>query len=366
MKRVGEVFMPGKIETQRPDELPFRMSACRSLLIVLAVSAGGCRAIPATQPAQPSIGFIAAPFDIADRDDVRRVDATGVGLIVLDSASLRPYIANDVASGSSSPRVTPGSSRPPRFAIATTHQGGRYRPETIRAIATDTTALALAAGAIARTAAQLGTGLILDFQGSTSEDIHGLVDLLRAIGDFGRPLGTHPLGMVLPPGDTVSYPTEILSRVADVLVLRLHGEHRPGTAAGPPTSEDFIAREIGIRSRASGTSRLAAELPLFGYRWSRDGTAAPVTYQEAQRVVLGEAGTFRRDPATQFLTSTGREGWTIWVPDAVTVAALVTSVTKRGVNRIFLAGPSGADPAVASWWNEQVRRRSGPSGTPRE
>ncbi len=152
--------------------------------------------------------------------------------------------------------------------------------------------------------------------------------------------------MVVPPGDTVSYPTAILARVADVLMIRLHGEHRPGTAAGPPNTPDFIAREIGLRTRAIGATRLGVELPLYGYRWNADGSAFPITYVDAQSLVRAESGVFTRDPVSQFLTASGRDGWTVWIPDARTVQSMTAAVKRRGISIFALAGPEGADPAI--------------------
>lgn len=152
--------------------------------------------------------------------------------------------------------------------------------------------------------------------------------------------------MVVPPGDTVSYPTSVLARVADILMIRLHGEHRPGTAPGPLASPEFIAREIGLRTRIIGASRLGAELPLFGYRWNGDGSAAPITYVDAQALVRTESGVFTRDPSSQFLTARGRDGWTVFVPDAQTIEAMIGNVKRRGISIVALAGPEGADPAI--------------------
>jgi hypothetical protein len=62
--------------------------------------------------------------------------------------------------------------------------------------------------------------------------------------------------------------------------------------------------------------------------------------------VLHEAGVFNRDPASQYLTASGRDGWTIWIPDARTVARMIDAARARGVNIIALTGIAGADPAI--------------------
>jgi spore germination protein YaaH len=165
-----------------------------------------------------------------------------------------------------------------------------------------------------------------------------------------------PLAVVVPPGDTVSYPTEIIARVADVLVVRLHPEHRQGTAPGPLTSPEMIAREIGHRAKLIGANRLMAELPLFGYRWNADGTAGPITYAEAQSLVIAEAGEFRRDQASQFLVASGRNGWTVWVPDARTIEFMIRAALRSGVREITLAGPVGSDLSIPDRVKALVRR----------
>jgi hypothetical protein len=268
-------------------------------------------------------------------------------LIALDSASLRPGMTRRGGSGYVERRVndsTWAGIHLDRPVTVTTYQGSRYHPETIRALANDSTVMATAATSIVR--AGRASRLILDFQSGTTSDIQGLVKAMRAIRDADARAGARGLAVVVPWGDTAAYPTLPLSRVANILVIRLHGEHRPGTPPGPLATPDFIARAIGIRARLVGASRLGAELPLYGYLWNRDGSARLITYADAQSLVRAESGVFTRDPVSSFLTARGRDGWTIWVPDARTVQAMALEVKRRGVAWITLAGPEGADPAI--------------------
>lgn len=298
--------------------------------------ASACRGIPVNERQDLELSAVASPLiDSSDRPAApsRPFHPTEGGIIVIDSVALRPVV---VAKGDSM-----------RTGVVTTYQGGRYHPETIRALADDSIVLAASARSIIATSPGIGTRLMLDFQEITPNDLPALAALVRAIHAEASARGTgRPLGIVVPPGDTVSYPTVVLARLAELIVVRLHGEHRAGTSPGPSATREFIAREIGIRSRAMGTSRLVAELPLFGYRWERDGAARPITYLEARALVVGEAGVFRRDPASRFLTATGRDGWTVWVPDAASVEFMIAAVRQRGINRIVLAGTNGADPGV--------------------
>jgi hypothetical protein len=108
-----------------------------------------------------------------------------------------------------------------------------------------------------------------------------------------------------------------------------------------------MTRQIGIRAYDVGASRLVAELPLFGYRWNRNGAMTRITYAEAQTLVRSEAGVFKRDPATGSLTaSSSRNGWTVWIEDAATLERLIAVARRAGIKRFALLGPDGADPDI--------------------
>lgn len=228
----------------------------------------------------------------------------------------------------------------------TNYQGARYHPEAVRAIAEEPSVIDTFSRAVVSTASA-GSALLLDFQELSPSDLPRLMDLVRAIGTANRARSRTPLAMIVPAGDTLSYPAALLARVADVIVIRLGIEHRPGTAPGPLATPEFIRRELGSRANGLGATRLGAELPLYGYIWNRVGSARVITYREASNLVLREATSFRRDPASQFLSATGRDGWTVWIPDSRTVRTMIDAAQSRGVNIIALTGLSGADPLIA-------------------
>jgi len=149
---------------------------------------------------------------------------------------------------------------------------------------------------------------------------------------------------MLPPGDTVAYPTRPIVAIAPSIVVRLYGEHRPGTSPGTLASPEWIHRQLGLRALDAGVNRLMAELPLFGYQWLADGSARPLSFVEASRIVSAEANTFRRDQLSGFLTASGRDGWTIWIPDAQSVEKMIGVVMRAGVSRVILTGMDGSDP----------------------
>ena len=324
--------------------MPLRKGNALLLFATLA-TAHGCAWLPKQNPSVISIWLAPLPgapgggsFPSAQTAAQFEIGET----IAIDTVTFRPTTGR--------PQYfpilpTPSRAMARRFAIVTTFQGSGYHPETIRALGEDTTALASVAGAIAREVNSRGDhSLLMDFQGLSQNDLTSLVTMIRALDDSARRQVPVIRGIILPPGDTVAYPTRPIAAVAPIIVLRLFGEHRPGTAPGALASPEWIDRQLGLRAVEAGVNRLMAELPLFGYQWQRDGTARIVSFADAMRIVSAEARTLRRDQPTGFLTATGRDGWTIWVPDAQSVEKMIRVVTRAGISRVMLTGIDGADP----------------------
>jgi hypothetical protein len=293
--------------------------------------AGACGRFASTPIPPPAVWYLAAPFAIGTSDTAISIEG---GLALLDTATLRPVL------------VRRGGTSAHRMAVFTNFEGGRYHADVVRSIAEDSSIYDPFARAVEAVTSSAGDGLLLDLQELSEGDLPRLMPLARAIADAARAARRFPVGIIIPAADTLGYPAPLLARIADVIVIRFGGEHRPGTGPGPLVSPDFLRREIGMRANGLGASRLAVEFPLFGYLWSRDGSARPITYREANTLVLREAGAFRRDPTSQFLSATGRDGWTIWLPDAATIQSLIGVAQSRGITTIALSGTSGADPLI--------------------
>jgi hypothetical protein len=293
------------------------------------MESSGCGRIASTPVPAPRIWLLASPavtgFPAQSADS-----SAGGALIVLDSAAFRPVL---VKSGSG-------------VATFTSFQGSRYHPEAVRAIA-ETPAVRDTFSRRVAGIAGSASALLLDFQEMPPSDLPSFIELARAIGNAARAGSIATFGIIVPAGDTLAYPASLLARVADVIVIRVGTEHRPGTPAGPPSTPDFIRRQLGGRLIGLGATRLAAELPLHGYIWNSDGAARIITYREANERILREGGAFRRDPASRFLTAEGRDGSSIWVPDAETIRSLIAVAQSRGVNTVALTGVTGSDPAIA-------------------
>jgi len=290
-----------------------------ALLILSLYGLTSCGRIPTSHEPAFEVWHIASP---------------GEGdMLVLDSSSLRPVVARGELIALD------------RIVRFSNFQGGRFHPEAVRAIAEDPQVMDGFARTLARSIPP-GAILLIDMQEMSADDITKLTDLARTLSTLSRTLAQSRSAIIVPASDTVAYPTAVLSRVIDLLMVRLWDEFGPGTRPGPAATSDFIRRKLGVRSTAVGVSHVAAYFPLYGYMWNSADSAAQITFEEANRRVIREAGAFRRDPSSQFLTATLRDGSTIWVPDAVTVDLLVRSARSRGVTVVALSDFRGADPSI--------------------
>lgn len=321
-----------------------------ALCAVFVATAAGCGRLPGREPPPATVWIIPSPARATGsaRMVPAEIAAFQGSLIVIDSLTLSPVlrISQPDASGSAS-----------RIAVVTTFEGNRYHPEAIRALTEDAAASGAFASRVASAAIQGGSGMFVDFQGSTPDELSANTSILRALGDSARTRGVTPIGVIVPPGDTIGYPTAILARTFDLVVVRLNGEHRNGTSPGALLSPEWMTRQIGMRSSAIGVNRIVAELPLFGYKWDRGGVATQITFAEAQAIVRSEAGVFRRDQASGSITASSvRNGWTIWIGDATTLERLVAVARRAGVRRFALLGPEGADPEIWTRLPAALRR----------
>lgn len=265
--------------------------------------------------------------------------------IVIDSSTLRPIPAQRTVDRQSA-----------LVSRVTTFQGSRYHPETVHALTDDPQVLGTAAGSIASAVSLVSQGAFIDFQGAHPDELRSVTTMARAFADSARAHSISPIGILVPPSDTVAFPTSVFARSMDYIVLKLGGEHRQGTSPGAPSSPNFITRQIGIRSREIGSSRLIIDVPLSGFIWDRNGTASVITFAAAQSRIAAESGSFTRDGTTGYLTATGRDGWTLWVPDARTIETIIATARNSGVSRIALSNLSGAAPDVAAWIQATLKR----------
>ena len=247
-------------------------------------------------------------------------------------------------------RSNPGNHR--RMALLTSYHGTRFHPETIRALASDSTVLGETAGRAATLLGNAGyRGLILDFEGHTPDDLDVLLRVSSAFADSARAHGVSPTGMAIPATDTAGYPARPLLGAVDFLVVMLYDQHWLTSPPGALASPDWAMRALGVRAADIGSSHVVAAFPTYGYRWRADSATAVVSFAEAERLARDAHVPLQRDPASSTLHAES-DGWSVWVSDAVLLDSLVRGARRTGITKFALWRLGLEDPRI---WTDLVR-----------
>lgn len=230
--------------------------------------------------------------------------------------------------------------------MLTSYHGTRFHPETIRALASDATALGQTAG---RAGALLGNagyrGMILDFEGLTPDDLDALIRVSSAFSDSARAHGVSPTGMAIPATDTAAYPGRPLLGAVDFLVVMLYDQHWATSPPGPIASPDWAMRALGIRAADIGSSRVVAAFPTYGYEWRSDSATAVISFAEAEALARDAHVSLQRDPASDMLHADAPR-WSVWVSDAALLDSLVRGARRTGISKFALWRLGLEDPRI--------------------
>ena len=316
-----------------------------SAVCVAAVAACAARSLGA--PARLRVWGFTVPWDAKSsataRDHAVQLAAVISGWIQLDSLTGQPYAEfRDTLA-----RSTPPGMR--LMAIVTNAVAGRFHPDAVRRLASDSAALARAAHEIARRAASASyRGLVIDLEGLLAADRGGTAMVVRAIADSVRGRGVTPIAVAVPAVDTAAFPARSFVPAADYVLVMLYDQHWTTSPPGPLAAPDWVRAATALRVAEVGAQHVIAALPLYGYRWPTSGSAAALTFADAQRDAAAAGVQLQRDAATSTLRATSPGAWDLWVSDAGLIAALIREVRAQGVETIALWRLGQEDPGVWS------------------
>jgi spore germination protein YaaH len=320
----------------------FALASCRSAGSVAGPTPAAANPVLRNLPPLASVWGFTAPWDTRSDSSAAasssKLDVVVTGWIQLDSATALPTL------------LYPDSARPPhaeRYALVTSWHGDRFHPETIRKLARDRGALALASARIGGLVAEHGyRGIVLDFEAQSPADIESIVGVARAIADSAKRHGATATSIALPATDTTAYPTRAFLSAVDYAVVMLYDEHWSTSAPGPIATTDWVRRALAQRVADVGAGRIVAALPVYGYLWKPNQAAQPIGFHEAARLALEANVEMVRDPASLSLHAIQPSSWELWMSDARLLASLRAEVQALGVMRIALWRLGLEDPGV--------------------
>ena len=321
--------------------LATRISAlARSLFAILLLSS--CAGVPHLSGQKRELWGFTAPWDARSdqsaKQNAGKMAVVVSGWIALDSSTGRPLeLFTDSLMRNRGPRY---------FALVTSWHNDRFHPEVILALAKNETLLAQTAGTIARRASSAGyRGLVIDFEGHARRDLPALLRVSQVISDSARARNVSQIAVAIPAGDTAGYPAMPMLKFADFVMPMLYDEHWAGSAPGPVASPEWVRTTLGLRIAEVGANKIVAALPLYGYRWGREGPAETIGYLDAQRYAA-EAGTIlEREPSSQTIRARREGQWELWVTDERLLTTLMSDIERQGVKRFAFWRLGLEDPA---------------------
>ena len=325
---------------------------CLTLSVTTLAGLNACAGQdPPRSQASEFWGFT-GPWETASTQSVRahggQLDAVVNGWITIDSTSALPVIPSPYPD-----TVRPLNGTPRRMAIVTSWHGDRFHTASIRLLGRDPVRLAKTAGAIGRYSQSMRySGLVLDFESLTADDLPVLVRVSKAIADSARAHGVRTIAMAIPATDAEAYPVRPLLGAVDALIVMLYDQHWDTSEPGPIGEPSWVRSALQRRVAEAGPARLIAALPAYGYRWRKGSPTESIGYAEAVKMANAAGVPLTRDVQSHTLRSRDASGNEIWVADAGLLAALVDQSLSLGVNRIAIWRLGEEDPAI---WRSVIR-----------
>ena len=308
-----------------------------------------CAGVPHLGGQKREIWGFTAPWDrrsdLSATQNAARMHVIISGWIALDSATGRPLeLFTDSLQKNAGPRY---------YALVTSWHNNRFHPNVVLALGKNDELLGQTAGTIARRAAAAGyAGLVIDFEDHAKRDLPTLLRVSKAIADSARARNVSQIAIAIPAGDTAGYPAMPMLGFADFVMPMLYDEHWAGSPPGPVASPEWVRRTLGLRIAEVGANKIVAALPLYGYRWGREGPGETIGFIDAQRLAA-EAGTLlEREPSSNWMRARREGQWELWVADERLLASLVRDIERQGVHRFAFWRLGLEDPAI---WKSNFR-----------
>jgi spore germination protein YaaH len=274
-----------------------------------------------------------APWDprsaASVRDHGHEFGAVVTGWVALDTITLQPKPLYHDSAGADVQR----------FALVTNYYRDRFRPESVRRLAGETTVLSRTTDSLAALIVSGGyRGIVIDFEGMAPADTTALTTVVHAIASHLHARGVSPVAITVVAADSTTYPARaLLAAGADRLVVMVYDEHWSTGTPGPIASPQWARSIIAARSaEARGPTHLVVAVPVYGYEWRHGAPTVVVSADDARRLAASWHTTLTRDPTSANLTARGPDSTAVWVADGATADTLAAIARHLGVNTFAL------------------------------
>lgn len=318
----------------------------------MLVAASGCVTVGRTLATDPDLIIIPGPLaraaqilpELASTAYVPLPAETGSETVIVAALRLDPINGTWLHGVALTPMPEVESSN---LAVLATFGGEERNAATVvRVLGADTSGRWTAARALAEAMSAHGAGTLIISPGDLGPgESHTLIETLAVFASAARGHGAHAVALLAPAADTATFPTRVIARIADLLIIGPGPTIAPAKP-GPAVTTAELRRGVRLRASEMGTSRIAVLLPLHGYLWQRDSAARPISYAQAVAQTVEWRVPFARDSDSRLLFARQPAMGELWVPDAASVAFMVREARLMGVRRFVLVMGAGEDPNV--------------------
>ena len=189
-------------------------------------------------------------------------------------------------------------------------------------------------------------GLVLDFTRLPSSSYDDLISFIKEVASA---LHNESLRLIVTvPPDDVNFDYDIVSNLADFMILRLHDEHsQPGPLAGQAWFENLL----DVRLKKMDGSKFIVTIGSYGLDWPENGSAREISTHEAWQLLKASQSPFRFEPISlnpmfPYQDAENGERHTVWFLDAVTAFNQTLAALAMDVHGIALWKLGYEDPSV--------------------
>ncbi|NMP21448.1 glycosyl hydrolase family 18 protein [Sulfobacillus harzensis] len=132
-------------------------------------------------------------------------------------------------------------------------------------------------------------GINLDWEGIAPQDRHQFTTFVEALATTFHRHGYYvtlslPAETADQPNNswTGAYNYRALGKAADLLMIMAYDQHYAGGSPGPIASPSWVKKVLDYTISAVPPSKVVLGIPGYGYDWSGSGTAAALSYSQAE------------------------------------------------------------------------------------
>lgn len=298
-------------------------------------------------PARETLGFVDS--DLVDAADGVAADARRLSTVAATAADLAAEPGELVESDADDGLVRSHLAGASALAVITNRTEDGF--DGARAAAGVTTARHTLTARIADLVAEGWDGVVLDLEelpASARAAYPAFVAELSRALQGKRVLVVSPAFVDPAAPEAAGYDVGALDRAGDGIVWMAYDEHYDGSEPGPVAGLPWVRATLATATRLVPPGRLLLGLAGYGYRWRPDGSAEPVTFEQARALAETPGAGTTVDPVQGENRTILPGSGSVWFNDAASLARHAELAVTANLGGVAMWRVGAEDPAALS------------------